>query len=135
MSIGPRPRWHFRFAEVFNGSTFLQFLKQIVRQYDTTKIFMVLDNVSYHHSRTVREWVDEHRNRIELFYLPPYSPELNAAENVWRATKRATTHNRHFPTFAGLRLKVLRRFSRYQCRPNQLRGPIRQWLSRGTRSC
>ncbi|MCZ8116245.1 transposase [Silanimonas sp.] len=33
-----------------------------------------------HKAKTVREWLAEHRGRIEVFYLPPYSPELNPTE-------------------------------------------------------
>jgi len=44
------------------------------------KVFLILDNLNVHKAKTVREWLAEHRDRIEVFYLPPYSPELNPTE-------------------------------------------------------
>jgi transposase len=44
------------------------------------KVFLILDNLNVHKAKAVREWLGEHRDRIEGFYLPPYSPELNPTE-------------------------------------------------------
>ena len=44
------------------------------------KVFLVLDNLRVHHANKDTEWLEEHRNRIELFYLPPYSREYNLDE-------------------------------------------------------
>jgi transposase len=44
------------------------------------KVFLILDNLKVHKAKVVREWLSEHRDRIEVFYLPPYSPELNPTE-------------------------------------------------------
>ncbi len=44
------------------------------------KVFLILDDLNVHKAKTVREWLVEHRDRIEVFYLPPYSPELNPTE-------------------------------------------------------
>ena len=43
-------------------------------------MFLILDNLSVHKSKLVKEWVNEHKSRIELFYLPPYSPDMNPDE-------------------------------------------------------
>jgi transposase len=44
------------------------------------KVYLILDNLNVHKSRDVRLWLDAHRQQIEVFYLPPYSPELNPDE-------------------------------------------------------
>ena len=44
------------------------------------KIFLIVDNLRSHKSKTVMQWVSEHKDRIELFFLPPYSPGLNPDE-------------------------------------------------------
>jgi hypothetical protein len=49
VTIEKNPGFQFRIVEVFNAVKFLAFLMQLVRQYDR-KIFMVLDNVHYHHA-------------------------------------------------------------------------------------
>jgi transposase len=76
----------------------VQFLDQIARESTpglTTVV--VLDNASIHHNidqETIDQWFLEHR--MVLFYLPPYSPELNRIETLW---KHAKYHWRRFVTW------------------------------------
>ena len=65
----------------FNGGVFLQFLMQLIK-YKQQKIFLVVDGHSAHKTKIIKAWLEENKNRIELFFLPPYSPELNAQEYV-----------------------------------------------------
>lgn len=134
LSLAHNPRFHFAFAERFNSHTFLRFLKGMVRR-ASRKILVVLDNVGYHHARIVREWVEAHADKIELHFLPAYSPQFNPIEILWRQTKRVATHNRYFPTLSALHLRLFRRFNRYQGNPASLRGLIRTLLERLPVSC
>jgi len=122
--LGNTPKWHFRFAEKFNGESFIEFLEQLVRQYSEPKIYFITDNASYHKSPPVKKWLSDHRERIEIHYLPPYSPDFNAVEYVWRRTKRMTTHNRFFKTLKELREKLFRRFNRFQGNPSAIRSTV-----------
>jgi transposase len=55
------------------------FLRRLVR--DTRgKVFLILDRLNVHRAAQVRAWVQAHRGQIEVFYLPPYAPELNPDE-------------------------------------------------------
>lgn len=129
VSLEHKPKWHFRFVERFNAVTFLSFLKQIVRQYPGRKVLMVLDNVRYHHAKLVAEWVAANADRIELHFLPAYSPDFNPIEQIWRVTKRSATHNRHFPTLDALHQTLSRKFNRFQGNPSSLRGAIGDHLA------
>ena len=55
---------------------------------DRPRLFMVLDNASYHKSKAVREYVESARGDAGLEFLPPYTPQLNPVETVWRDLKR-----------------------------------------------
>ena len=44
------------------------------------KVFLILDNLNVHKAKAVRDWLAAHADRIQVFYLPPYSPELNPSE-------------------------------------------------------
>ncbi len=44
------------------------------------KVFLILDNLNVHEARSVKDWLTAHRKTIEVFYLPPYTPELNPSE-------------------------------------------------------
>ena len=62
-----------------NADVFIRFLKRLVKD-ATKKVFLILDNLRVHHSKIVKDWASEHRQEIELFYLPSYSPQLNPDE-------------------------------------------------------
>ncbi len=75
---------HFRFMvyeENMNVAIFIKFLKQLTKNHDK-KIFLVLDNLKVHKALKVKEWREKHKDKIEFFFLPPYSPELNPDELV-----------------------------------------------------
>jgi len=72
--------------ENINSEKFIEFLKQIVDG-RTRPLILILDNVSYHKSKLVRNFVREHRKEIRIFFLPRYSPEYNPDEQVWNEIK------------------------------------------------
>lgn len=63
----------------FNADVFLAFLKRLLKSMKR-KVFLILDGHPVHKAGRVKQWVKEHRERIELFLLPAYSPELNPDE-------------------------------------------------------
>lgn len=65
---------------------FCEFLKRLVHNV-TTKIFLVLDGHPVHRSSQVKNFVQSTKGKLRLFYLPPYSPELNPDELVWNNVK------------------------------------------------
>jgi transposase len=86
-AISMRGAMHWGIYEgAMNSERFIEFLKDMVNDVKG-KIFLVVDNVSYHKSAETRAWVEKHKNRIELFYLPGYSPDLNPDEWVWKNVK------------------------------------------------
>jgi len=64
-----------------NIEHFMDFLKRLIR-YRRRKIFLILDNLKVHHAKVVTAWVAENSSRIELVYLPAYSPDLNPDEHL-----------------------------------------------------
>jgi len=67
------------YSENMNSDKFIEFLKQLIKN-NERKIFLVLDNLRVHHSHIVKDWVAENKEKIELFFLPAYSPEKNPDE-------------------------------------------------------
>jgi transposase len=82
----------------FNGSSFFEFMKRLRRTSIRTgrRVVVITDNAKYHHARLHRTWREEHTLDFALDYLPPYSPELNPIERVWKLTRRLCLHNRYF---------------------------------------
>jgi transposase len=69
-----------------NGLVFVEFLQRLMHN-AARPIFLILDGGSYHRSRPVKEYVAGLGGRLQLFFLPPYSPELNPNEQVWNYVK------------------------------------------------
>jgi len=62
-----------------NARLFVAFLRRLIDG-ATGKLFLIVDNLRVHHAVKVKTWVAEHRDAIELFFLPPYAPEHNPDE-------------------------------------------------------
>jgi transposase len=84
----------------FNGETFFSFLKYLrkVSSHSGRKVIVINDNARYHHAKLHKPWREQCRKKFEIMFLPPYSPELNPIERVWKLTRRLAIHNRYFPT-------------------------------------
>ena len=89
--------------EDFNGETFAIFLTHLLRhRLPRKKMVVILDNSRYHHARSLKSWLRNQRKVLRLDFLPPYSPQLNPIERVWKLTRKLCVHNRYFPTLQGL---------------------------------
>lgn len=74
-------------TENYDAAVFLAFLKQVLWKYPSGKIVMILDNARIHHAKLIQPFLEENRHRLELVFLPPYSPELNLVEGLWKWLK------------------------------------------------
>lgn len=107
----------------FNGETFHVFLKHLrVRSSRAgRRVVLIIDNARYHHAALHKDWRDEHAPEFTLDFLPPYSPELNPIERVWKLTRRACLHNRYFPTLDDIVQAVESQFARWATPNDTLR--------------
>ncbi|TIC78539.1 IS630 family transposase [Crenobacter intestini] len=84
------PRGEFRFM-LHEGSVtapvFRDFLRRLMVGAQMP-VFVVVDGHPIHKAKLVREYVEQQRGKLRLFYLPPYSPQLNPDEQVWAHVKR-----------------------------------------------
>jgi transposase len=70
------------FTESFRGPVLVDFLHRLVRDLAGRKVHLILDGHPVHHAKLVSEWVAQRPTRIELHFLPGYSPELNPVESL-----------------------------------------------------
>ncbi len=68
-------------------------LKKLLTLYPNQKIVIIWDNASWHKSKTVREFLKQHPEKFLLFAFPPYYPDENPQEHVWKAGRAKITHN------------------------------------------
>jgi len=69
-----------------NAAVFVDFLKRLIHNWPRS-IFLIIDGHPVHKSVAVSKYVASTEGRLQLFYLPPYSPELNPDEQVWNHLK------------------------------------------------
>jgi len=101
-------------AEVFQAETFLEFLMKLLPHRRRGRMMVVVvDNARWHHAIALEPWLFENRHRIRLIFLPPYSPDLNVIERVWKLTRYLCTHNRYFQELADLVSVVCEQFERW----------------------
>lgn len=118
----------YRFAPVFNGHTFHQFLEQLVAKYGPRKIFLIIDNGPCHWlDDEGKAWLAKNTHRIELHRLPGYSPEFNPVEGVWKTTRKMTTHNRFYRTTDERDGALRCTFRRFQRRPRTIAAHVQRF--------
>jgi len=78
-----------------NSQTFIQFLEYLlVECFPTQKVVLVMDNASYHRSKTTRAALSLFEPRVKVFWLPKYCPNLNMIERFWRHLKDLACANK-----------------------------------------
>jgi transposase len=107
-----------RFMVYQRGMTakiFITFLKRLVKS-SKRKVFLIVDNLRAHKAKLVRKWIEENGTRIEVYYLPAYSPELNPDEYLNNTLKKQLANDPPSKT-----VKEQQRRVRGQMRSNQKR--------------
>jgi transposase len=84
--------------EACHAEHFLCFLQGIVAHYPDQQILLVLDNAKIHRAKLLNSFLQEHQDRLFLLFLPPYSPNLNPVERIWKWLKDSVIANRFHKT-------------------------------------
>jgi transposase len=99
-------------APAFNADTFGDFLSYLLERSEG-KLLLILDSAGWYRAQDLKKFFFENQNRLVGVFLPPYSPELNPIERVWRITRRQVTHNRYFGTIEDLEGALVSRFAKW----------------------
>ena len=75
------------YKDNMNSDKLIDFMRRLIYEIKK-KVFLILDNLRVHHSKKVRKWLEKNKERIEVFYLPPYAPEYNPDELLNSDLKR-----------------------------------------------
>jgi transposase len=98
-------------ASPFNAESFAAFLRYLARYRNRRRhTILIVDNAGYHHPPACPQ-------SLHLDYLPPYSPELNPIERVWKLLRRLRIHNQYFETLENLLQEVSAQLARW-AKPN-----------------
>jgi transposase len=118
------PAGTLRFAVIdgtLNGPTFIGFCRRLL--HDTPgPVFLILDGHPVHHSAAVTRFAAATDGRLRLFFLPPYSPQLNPDEWVWKNVKHDRVGRAGLRDAKDLKAKALSALHRLQKLPHVIRG-------------
>jgi putative transposase len=90
----------------YDAKVFLGFLKKIIEKYPAGKTVMILDNARIHHAKLIQPFLEQNKNKIELVFLPPYSPDLNLIECLWKWLKERVINNVFYKSVSEIRDNV-----------------------------
>jgi len=97
-----------------DAECFIKFLRLILRKYkDSKKIYLIVDNALGHRVRKVQKFLSEHEDRLEIIKIPPYSPDLNEIEKVWREVKKEVVYNTYYPKFEEFKSALTSSFTKF----------------------
>ncbi|MBU2710825.1 IS630 family transposase [Zooshikella harenae] len=98
-------------SNTINKESTVQLLSMLDKKYESAKqIVVILDNARYHYSKEVKQ-LEEESPRLKLVYLPPYSPELNLIERVWKSFKKQVLYNKYYKNVCEFRKAAINFFS------------------------
>jgi len=113
----------FRFMAVrgrVNAVEFIDFMERLIHGVEQ-KVFLIVDGHPVHKARRVNRFVESHKDRLQLFYLPPYSPELNPDERVWNDLKNNAVGKQVITTPKELHRAVINHLRSIQKSPARVR--------------
>lgn len=92
--------------QTLNAESTIQFFRKIEEAYPTKKrIHLFCDNASYYRNKTVKEYLEN--SRVKLHFLPPYSPNLNPIERLWKWMKERVIYNTYYEHFDDFKAAVM----------------------------
>ena len=93
------------YNDTVNSESIITFFKKLKETYTTaTTLHIILDQAGYHRTEEVRKFAQE--NAIELHYLPPYSPNLNPIERLWKFMNEKVCNNEFFASAKAFRTAI-----------------------------
>jgi transposase len=111
--------------ERIDATSTLELLRRVEARYpDADTIYVFADNGRYYHAKVVQDWLAQSRVRLE--FLPPYSPNLNLIERLWRLMCKHMRYNRCYGTFKEFRGAILEFFFRL---PEEFADSLRSLLT------
>ena len=108
------------YRDTMNSKRLISFMRRLTRDAGR-KVFLILDNLKVHHSELVRKWLAKHKDKIEVFYLPSYSPELNPDEYLNNSLKGRVHSGQRAKNAKQLESKSRTHMRHLQNRPNKIK--------------
>ena len=114
-----RMRFMVKATGGLNADVFIEFLKRLLLG-ETHKIFLIVDRAPAHRAKKTKAFVESLGGRLKLFFLPPYSPDRNPDELVWKHVKADTVGRMVVMGKVDFRTKVVSSLRSLQRNPGKI---------------
>ena len=108
------------YRENMTAKVLIRFMKRLIKDTDR-KVFLILDNLKVHHARVVKAWLEPNQDKIEVYYLPPYSPDMNPDEYLNCDLKQGIRAASPVKTQQQLEQRVLSHMRKLQALPERIK--------------
>ena len=118
-------------SDTVNSNSTIELFDQMLDRYDKTEgnLYCISDNARYYKSHLIQDTLKEERyKRIKMIFLPPYSPNLNPIERVWKFFKKEVLENRFYPTFKEFE-KAIEDFFQKEIKEESMKEKLRRFAS------
>jgi transposase len=115
------------YEQAMTQQKLIDFMRRLVSD-SPRKVFLILDNLKVHHGKIVAKWLQENKAKIEVFFLPPYAPEINPDEYLNHALKLDVHSGNHPHTKNDLVYRIHSFMRRLQHRKNKVSAFFRHHL-------
>ena len=122
-------------ADRFTAETILSALSEFCFLYNPKKgkkFLIFWDNAAWHKKAARLIETDKAykhiKEKVEIMFLPPYSPDLNPIEQVWRKARREVTHNKYFKTMEEKAMSLDKWFRKFE-KPNEELKSLINWAA------
>jgi transposase len=123
-AVDPFTGWSFfQYVKRFDAITFLVYLVCLIAQVPGPgKIYLFLDNSRVHHAKYLRSFLAASSDKLQLVFLPAYSPEFNEEiEGVWREVKKKVVYNGYYANYARFYTTLDGEFNQWRTNPERVR--------------
>ena len=107
------------YRESMTAKVLIKFMSRLIKD-SPRKVFLILDNLRVHHSKVVQKWLKTNEEKIKVFFLPPYSPEINPDEYLNGDLKQRIRSGIPAKTVDDLAKKTRSFMKTLQCRSNHV---------------
>ena len=94
-------------ALTINQESVKRLVNQLVYNNPLKQIYLIHDNARYYYAKELKEWLQQNHPSVKQIFLPPYSPNLNPIERLWKFMKKEIINYDFYPTFQEFKSKVL----------------------------
>ncbi len=93
--------------QTLNTDATIRFFKKLELSYPyKDKVYLFCDNARYYRNKTVQAFLKN--SKIDMQFLPPYSPNLNPIERLWKLMNEQVINNTYYPQFSDFKNRILR---------------------------